>query len=172
MRLEFSRLDAEEKLEEQQQELQKQISDALTGLANRRAFDGEIMNLERALLETRNPSCVMMIDVDHFKKFNDNFGHQAGDEVLRGVGRVLLDQLADEAMACRYGGEEFCAIFRDVPVSWTGLSDHESFRQDVSRRLSEWKRGGGSISLIILEIDAYDAMREELSKSSARWWSR
>jgi diguanylate cyclase (GGDEF)-like protein len=95
---------AEEKLEEQQQELQKQISGALTGLANRRAFDGEIMNLERALLETSNPSCVMMIDVDHFKKFNDNFGHQAGDEVLRGVGQVLLDQLADEAMACRYGG--------------------------------------------------------------------
>ena len=52
----------------------------------------------------------MMIDLDHFKLFNDNFGHDAGDHVLKAVSQVLKDSLRQEDIACRYGGEEFCIV--------------------------------------------------------------
>lgn len=112
---------AEERLEAQQHELETQMAeartDALTGLANRRAFDSEMIKLEMNFADTGQTSSVMMIDVDHFKKFNDTYGHQAGDEVLRGVGRVLTDQLnGEEAIVCRYGGEEFVIIFPNADV--------------------------------------------------------
>jgi diguanylate cyclase len=111
---------AEEKLQTQQEELQTQMvearTDALTGLANRRAFDSEMVNLELNYAATGNTSSVMMIDVDDFKKINDTYGHQAGDEVLRGVARVLSDQITENATVCRYGGEEFCVIFPNASV--------------------------------------------------------
>jgi len=106
---------AEERLQEQAVKMESHVrearTDALTHLFNRRAFDDEIAKLETALAEQGRPSCVMMIDVDHFKKFNDTYGHQAGDEVLRGVARVLRKNLASKEIVCRYGGEEFSVLF-------------------------------------------------------------
>ncbi len=106
---------AEERLREQERALEAQMAeartDALTRLANRRAFDLRMQELERAFREQQRPSCVMMVDVDHFKKFNDTHGHQAGDEVLRNVARVLTQAVSSNALVCRYGGEEFAIIF-------------------------------------------------------------
>ncbi|MBM4001143.1 MAG: diguanylate cyclase [Planctomycetes bacterium] len=106
---------AEKKLEEQEKALEEQIAaartDTLTKLGNRRAFDAKLAELEGLFRQQQRPSSVMMIDVDHFKKFNDTYGHQAGDEVLRSVARVLRDNVSSNAMVCRYGGEEFAIIF-------------------------------------------------------------
>jgi len=106
---------AEARLKEQEQLLQTQMAeartDALTGLFNRRVFDSEMTKLEKVFREQQRPSSVMMLDVDHFKKFNDTYGHQAGDEVLKGVARVLKENLSGNALVCRYGGEEFAVIF-------------------------------------------------------------
>ncbi|TWT42835.1 GGDEF domain-containing protein [Botrimarina hoheduenensis] len=85
-------------------------TDSLTNLANRRAFDDE---LTRRFSEWRRKGTsfsLLIMDVDHFKKFNDTHGHQAGDEVLRKVGAALRECCRDMDIPCRYGGEEFAVV--------------------------------------------------------------
>ena len=72
-----------------------------------------------------------MNDVDHFKEVNDRYGHPVGDEVLRRVGRVLLDQVRDGSAVYRYGGEEFCVILRDVTLL-TACSVADRLRSSVA----------------------------------------
>jgi diguanylate cyclase len=107
--------DAEDRLQQQAEEIETHLNDArtdaLTGLSNRRVFDEEIEACVGEYREKKSPSSIMMIDVDHFKIFNDTYGHQAGDEVLRGVGRVLTAAVESDQVVCRYGGEEFAVIF-------------------------------------------------------------
>ncbi|MFV1965306.1 MAG: GGDEF domain-containing protein [Pirellulaceae bacterium] len=269
---------SEERLQSQAQEIESHIkearTDALTKLANRRAFDDEIARCVEEIKRSGRPSCVMMIDVDHFKKFNDTYGHQAGDEVLRGVARVLRRSLRGKETVCRYGGEEFVVIFpnsdigsakpaaerarasiadevfefrgldlkvtasggvaelqpgetgdelvkraddalyvskengRDcgychngttshaitvkeettkpveteddtvfvmdepeTPVSGrhdtiNGLSDRKSFYSDVDRRVSEWKRGGSPLSVLLAEVDRFQQIEEEFGEKA------
>lgn len=84
--------------------------DPLTGLANRRHLD-EIFDIQLAEAERLGmPVSCMMIDVDHFKRFNDGFGHEAGDTVLREVGAVLKNAVREDSKAFRYGGEEFLLL--------------------------------------------------------------
>ncbi|MBL8826464.1 MAG: GGDEF domain-containing protein [Planctomycetaceae bacterium] len=85
-------------------------TDALTGLRNRRAFDDELQAQLLNALHHNQPTSLMLVDVDHFKAFNDTYGHQAGDDVLRGVARVLYDCVPETNLVCRYGGEEFALI--------------------------------------------------------------
>jgi diguanylate cyclase (GGDEF)-like protein len=88
--------------------------DGLTGCLNRRAFFSQAEQLvERAQADGRRVA-VVMVDVDHFKSFNDRFGHSVGDDVLRGVARTLGESLPKEALLGRYGGEEFCVLLQDV----------------------------------------------------------
>jgi diguanylate cyclase (GGDEF)-like protein len=86
------------------------IHDPLTGLYNRRYMQEFLeREIHRALRRDR-PLSVMMLDLDHFKHYNDTFGHRAGDELLRAVGEFLLHNVRSEDIACRYGGEEFVLI--------------------------------------------------------------
>jgi diguanylate cyclase (GGDEF)-like protein len=84
--------------------------DYLTGLYNRRKFE----ELATYLLQTRDrselPMSVLMIDIDHFKRVNDDHGHATGDEVLRTVADVLMSSLRKVDVACRWGGEEFVVL--------------------------------------------------------------
>lgn len=85
-------------------------TDALTGLANRRHFDEVLRDaLARALLVDR-PLAVLMLDVDHFKAYNDTHGHLAGDDILRQIGAELRGSIRNDTLAARYGGEEFALI--------------------------------------------------------------
>lgn len=94
-----------------QRDLKEQtIRDPLTGLFNRRYME-EALSLEVArAARAGTPLCVVMCDVDHFKRFNDEFGHDAGDAVLQVVGSVLMERFRDGDIVCRYGGEEFTII--------------------------------------------------------------
>ncbi|MFN4297075.1 MAG: GGDEF domain-containing protein [Brevundimonas sp.] len=85
------------------------MTDALTNLANRKAFDEQ---LDRACEEAgKAPLTLAVLDIDHFKKFNDTWGHQTGDQVLRYVASVLGRTLRSPRIAARYGGEEFTLLF-------------------------------------------------------------
>jgi len=87
------------------------IRDPLTGLFNRRYLEEsgerELFRIARG----KKPAGLAMIDLDHFKTFNDTFGHEGGDALLRGFGKFLREHLRKEDIACRYGGEEFCILF-------------------------------------------------------------
>ena len=91
--------------------------DGLTGLMNRRAFDEHLARVWQHALRDQRSIAVLMIDIDHFKEYNDRFGHQAGDEALRRVADVLqLFTRRPLDLAARYGGEEFAAILYDLAL--------------------------------------------------------
>ena len=86
-------------------------TDPLTKLANRRAFDVALEEGWEQHQRSETPLSLLMLDVDHFKRFNDRFGHPAGDAVLKGVAQVLQQELGNDGLVCRYGGEEFAVVF-------------------------------------------------------------
>lgn len=104
--------------------------DPLTGIANHRAMQDFLAKLT----ENRNKSSVgvLMIDVDHFRKFNEEEGHDAGDEVLRLVARTLRDQVRSHDLAARYGGEEFTVILPDLDQKRTEETA-ERLREAISK---------------------------------------
>ena len=85
--------------------------DPLTGLFNRRAFDELVANLFAQARRMQHPLTLGMIDIDHFKKVNDDFSHATGDEVLREVARLISTSLREVDLVARYGGEEFVIAF-------------------------------------------------------------
>lgn len=100
-------LDASERQRRAVQALSRDAStDGLTGVANRRAFDAELARMLRA----GDALALLMLDLDRFKSFNDDFGHQAGDEILREVGRLLYTEVRPSDLVARYGGEEFAIL--------------------------------------------------------------
>ncbi|KRB86478.1 diguanylate cyclase [Sphingomonas sp. Root710] len=106
--------------------------DPLTGLSNRRHLD-EVFNLERALAESQGtPLGCLMIDIDHFKRFNDEFGHDAGDLVMQHVAQVLLSHARERDLACRFGGEEFTMLLpgRDATAA---AERAEDIRQTIRK---------------------------------------
>lgn len=99
----------------------KAMIDGLTGLWNRSYFDQRLgQGLSQSRRNGQIISC-MMIDVDHFKKINDEHGHLAGDAVLRELSRVIGENCRGEDVACRYGGEEFAVICPGVPSGHAGV---------------------------------------------------
>jgi diguanylate cyclase (GGDEF)-like protein len=104
IKLSLANIQLQESLREQA------IRDRLTGLLNRRYLD-ETLPRELNRCQRRGESlAVAMIDVDHFKRFNDNYGHDAGDAVLQAIGQLLLKTVRASDLACRYGGEELTLI--------------------------------------------------------------
>jgi diguanylate cyclase (GGDEF)-like protein/PAS domain S-box-containing protein len=113
-----SRKEAEEALEEANQTLKKMARiDGLTQIANRRSFDEMLIKEWRRLRRNPKPLSLLLGDIDFFKKFNDHYGHLAGDDCLRMVAKTLADSLLRPAdMAARYGGEEFALLLPEVDI--------------------------------------------------------
>lgn len=108
------------------------ICDSLTGLFNRRYMEE---SLEREFSRAnRNKTSVafIMMDLDHFKRFNDTFGHQAGDALLRAFGELLKKSTRGQDIACRYGGEEFALVLTDSNLEGA-LKRAETLRQQVKQ---------------------------------------
>ena len=119
---------AEDKLEE------LATTDALTGLKNRRKFDTAIDAEWRRATRQKTPLALLMIDADHFKAYNDTFGHQAGDEILVGIAICISDSVRRAGdCAARYGGEEFAVLL-------PGLSPEEAVRvaETIRQKVRNW----------------------------------
>ncbi len=89
---------------------QESLLDALTGVGNRKAFNADILRQMSEASERNEPLCLLMLDIDFFKRFNDRHGHLVGDQVLKLVARSLLENLKGRDMVARYGGEEFAIL--------------------------------------------------------------
>ena len=110
-----------DKLERQRRESRRLRTDAgtdiLTGLANRRTFDDALANLLHGQREQDASFCLLMLDLDKFKNYNDTFGHIGGDEVLRITGRLLHASVRPADRVARYGGEEFAILLPNTHVA-------------------------------------------------------
>lgn len=147
------------------------LRDPLTGLFNRRYLE-ENLTRELHRCERRGlPLSVLMIDVDHFKQFNDTHGHAAGDALLAHVGRTIAGNIRAEDMACRYGGEEFTVILPETDAV-TAHARAETIRRSLetttvmhlrqtlgpvtaSIGLSGWPADGGTPELLLQVADAW-----------------
>lgn len=109
----------------------RSFRDEATGLLNYRYFYEELSRRVRTSLQEHRPVSVLIVDVDFFKRFNDTYGHLAGDVVLREVGRILERHAAPDGIAARYGGEEFAVLV------WASANEAyaigEAIRQDVAK---------------------------------------
>lgn len=90
------------------------VRDPLTGLYNRRHFEGTLEDEIRHADRTGRPLSVIMADIDYFKAFNDRYGHEAGDEVLKAIGRLMSSTFRVRDVPCRHGGEEFVIILPET----------------------------------------------------------
>jgi diguanylate cyclase (GGDEF)-like protein len=108
------------------------IRDSLTGLFNRRYLEETLERELNRVKRQKTPLGVIMMDLDHFKAYNDAFGHGAGDELLSALGKLLKTHIRGEDIACRYGGEEFLVI---MPGSSMEVAQQraEVFRQAIKK---------------------------------------
>lgn len=96
---------------------EQSIRDKLTGLYNRRYLDETLPRELQRMKRENNTLSFIMLDLDHFKKFNDDYGHEAGDEVLKFIGNLLLNNFRGGDIACRFGGEEFAVILLGIDLN-------------------------------------------------------
>ena len=143
------RASAEDKLEE------LATTDGLTGLKNRRKFDAAIDSEWRRATRQKTPLAVMMIDADHFKSYNDTFGHQAGDQILIGIAICISDTVRRAGdCAARYGGEEFAVLL-------PGLEPEEALRmaETIRLKVQQWSEDPGTtVSIGVASVTASAAM--------------
>jgi diguanylate cyclase (GGDEF)-like protein len=123
------------------------IRDPLTGLFNRRYLEEVMLQEQSRAKRNKAQLAAIMIDIDHFKQFNDDFGHDGGDAVLRTLGGFLKKHLRGSDVACRYGGEEFMLILS--PSTAEGAQQRaEKIREAASvLRISHANRDLGAITL-------------------------
>lgn len=118
--------------------------DALTGLANRRQFDECMGEHFQQAREQGMPLSLLLLDIDHFKRFNDEHGHQAGDRVLQEVARLLQLEVRRPYTACRYGGEEFAVV---MPQARAAAA--EALAERLRRELRQASRAESPLTLSI-----------------------
>lgn len=127
------------------------VTDGLTGLANRKAFDEQINRLSREAKKDGLTFSLIMIDIDHFKAFNDTYGHQIGDQVLRLVAMTLVNEVKGQDMAARYGGEEFVIILPGTNIEAARFVA-ENLRKAVEKKEVINRSNGENLGQITVSI--------------------
>jgi diguanylate cyclase (GGDEF)-like protein/PAS domain S-box-containing protein len=117
--------------------LTQSICDPLTGLFNRRYMEESLEREFSRANRNKTSVAIVMVDLDHFKRFNDTFGHQAGDALLRALGDLLKRNTRSQDIACRYGGEEFALVLTDSTLDGA-FKRAEILRQQVKQLSVEY----------------------------------
>jgi len=125
------------------------LTDSLTGLANRKAFDEAIRAMSIEAEQDENALTLLMLDIDHFKQFNDNYGHQLGDQVLRLVARTFTECIKGRDMAARYGGEEFAILLPNTALEHA-VRLGDNIRETVAKKRIVNRQSGQSLGQITL----------------------
>lgn len=143
------------------------VRDPLTGLFNRQYFEGELEKEIQRYQHEGIPYSVLMMDIDHFKQYNDTYGHQAGDEALRGLARTLQSVFHNNDLICRYGGEEFATLMRRTGLEGS-YAKAESFRLLLeSAELSGLKSGFVTVSVGVASGAEFATPRELVHAAEA-----
>ncbi len=161
---------AREKLQTQAEELQSArqsaTTDPLTHLRNRRALDEHLQTRYELRDSAGHPTSIALFDVDHFKRFNDTYGHQAGDHILRKVASVLFARLHQYGLAARFGGEEFAVVFDDQQAEEIATVI-EGVRAEISNREieldGEWLRI--TLSCGLSQLDPADTLSQFIERA-------
>lgn len=138
--------------------------DFLTGVYNRKAFDNFLEERIKAVNEEGGDLCLLMIDIDYFKRFNDKFGHLIGDEVLKIVAKELVNSVKGKDFVARYGGEEFAVILPATPLAGA-MYVAENLRQTIASHDLRRKDTGeicGSITISV-GVAAFKASQDTIS---------
>ncbi|MBN8544245.1 MAG: GGDEF domain-containing protein [Alphaproteobacteria bacterium] len=125
--------------------------DFLTGTYNRKAFDKRLLESMGEAKEKNASLVLMMLDVDHFKKFNDTYGHLIGDEVLKIVAKTLTDSVKGMDTVARYGGEEFAVILPKTPIGG-GMIVGDAIRKAIASRELKRKDTGANYGQITISV--------------------
>jgi diguanylate cyclase len=126
-------------------------TDMLTGLLNRRGFDETIVQVIENLKTTHEPLCIIMLDIDFFKKVNDAYGHLIGDTVLKMLSGLIKDSIKGKDIAARFGGEEFILALPQTPIKGAHALA-EQIRLNLKRMNLKIKGTGESISQITISL--------------------
>ncbi len=128
----MARLSVGERLTRERRQMEKQAAhDSLTGLHNRRTFEERLAHEFARTQRYGRPLSILMLDIDDFKKVNDQHGHDCGDIVIKGVAKVLAERTRKSDIAARFGGEEFIVLLPEVPLEGA-IQAAEKLRQEIS----------------------------------------
>lgn len=127
---------------------QESLHDTLTGLANRRFMEMQLRHEVAASRRSNNPLSILMLDLDHFKKYNDTYGHPAGDLMLARIADEMRQCLREEDLPARYGGEEFLMVLRN-----TGLQRATKVAERLRVRIEKQTEITASLGVATLKVD-------------------
>lgn len=130
---------------------QEALTDQLTKLGNRKHFDIELEKATARAAKDKSPLCLVMADIDHFKAFNDTWGHQTGDQVLRLVSACIKNDVRDDDVSARYGGEEFVFILPDTPLD-VANAVADKVRQTVQSKKVMKRSTGQDLGTITISL--------------------
>ena len=127
------------------------LTDPLTGLGNRKYFDRSIEIAVRNAIASGEPLSLLMFDIDHFKSFNDSFGHLTGDQVLRLVGMSVKQTMKGQDITARYGGEEFAVVLPNTPLR-QALTVADHIRRAVMSKELKKKSTGEMLGRVTISV--------------------
>jgi diguanylate cyclase (GGDEF)-like protein/PAS domain S-box-containing protein len=144
------------------------VRDPLTGLFNRRYLEESLEREMNRATRSRRPLSIIMLDVDHFKNFNDTYGHAAGDAMLSALGKMLQARTRQGDVACRYGGEEFLLILPEAPldVAWQRAEQLRTEAQQLRIKLDTVELQPVTLSLGVAAFPKHGATPRELLASA------